>query len=85
VLGVTDPFSRGIGGGGFMVIYLADAKSVVTIDHREVLLDLIARRLACSGRRSFLRRPSRSLWPQKTRSPCSWWVQMLVEVTPMAL
>jgi gamma-glutamyltranspeptidase / glutathione hydrolase len=35
VLGVTDPFSCGIGGGGFMVIYLADAKSVVTIDHRE--------------------------------------------------
>lgn len=35
VIGVTDPFSCGIGGGGFMVIYLADTKSVVTIDHRE--------------------------------------------------
>ena len=34
-LGVTDPFSCGIGGGGFMVIYLAKDKRVVTIDHRE--------------------------------------------------
>lgn len=34
-LGVTDPFSCGIGGGGFMVIYLARDKRVVTIDHRE--------------------------------------------------
>ncbi|MDB5934224.1 MAG: gamma-glutamyltransferase [Massilia sp.] len=34
-LGVTDPFSCGIGGGGFMVIYLADGKRVITIDHRE--------------------------------------------------
>jgi gamma-glutamyltranspeptidase / glutathione hydrolase len=35
VLGVTDPFSCGIGGGGFMVIYLAAEGRVVTIDHRE--------------------------------------------------
>lgn len=34
-LGVTDPFSCGIGGGGFMVIYLAKDKRAVTIDHRE--------------------------------------------------
>ena len=34
-LGVTDPFSCGIGGGGFMVVYLAKDKRVVTIDHRE--------------------------------------------------
>jgi gamma-glutamyltranspeptidase/glutathione hydrolase len=34
-LGVTDPFSCGIGGGGLMVIYLAKDKRVVTIDHRE--------------------------------------------------
>jgi gamma-glutamyltranspeptidase/glutathione hydrolase len=34
-LGVTDPFSCGIGGGGFMMIYLADGKRVITIDHRE--------------------------------------------------
>lgn len=34
-LGVTDPFSCGIGGGGFMVIYLAQDKRVVTIDSRE--------------------------------------------------
>jgi gamma-glutamyltranspeptidase/glutathione hydrolase len=32
---VTDPFSCGIGGGGFMVIYLAKDKRVITIDHRE--------------------------------------------------
>lgn len=35
-LGVTDPFSCGIGGGGFMVIYLAKEKRVITIDHREM-------------------------------------------------
>lgn len=34
-LGVTDPFSCGIGGGGFMLIYLANEKRVVAIDHRE--------------------------------------------------
>jgi gamma-glutamyltranspeptidase/glutathione hydrolase len=34
-LGVTDPFSCGIGGGGFMVIYLAKDKRVITNDHRE--------------------------------------------------
>src|SRR3954468_17689146 len=34
-LGVTDPFSCGIGGGGFMVIYLAKDKRGITIDHRE--------------------------------------------------
>ncbi len=35
VLGVTEPYSAGIGGGGFMVIYLADENRVVTIDGRE--------------------------------------------------
>ncbi|MDH3425981.1 MAG: gamma-glutamyltransferase [Acidimicrobiia bacterium] len=35
VLGVTEPYSAGIGGGGFMVIYLADEGRVVTIDGRE--------------------------------------------------
>jgi gamma-glutamyltranspeptidase / glutathione hydrolase len=35
VLGVTEPFSAGIGGGGFMVIYGADDGGVTTIDHRE--------------------------------------------------
>ncbi|HEV7815680.1 MAG TPA: gamma-glutamyltransferase, partial [Janthinobacterium sp.] len=34
-LGVTEPFSCGIGGGGFMVIYLAREKRLITIDHRE--------------------------------------------------
>ncbi len=35
VLGVTEPYSAGIGGGGFMVIYLAESGEVVTIDGRE--------------------------------------------------
>ncbi len=35
VLNVTDPFSAGIGGGGFMVIYNAKTKKVTTIDARE--------------------------------------------------
>ncbi|HEV2907409.1 MAG TPA: gamma-glutamyltransferase, partial [Actinomycetota bacterium] len=35
VLGVTEPFSCGIGGGGFMVIYRASDGAVTTIDHRE--------------------------------------------------
>ena len=34
-LGVTEPYSSGIGGGGFMLIYLADSAEVVTIDGRE--------------------------------------------------
>jgi len=35
VLGVTEPFSCGIGGGGFMVVYRASDGLVTTIDHRE--------------------------------------------------
>ena len=34
-LGVTEPYSCGIGGGGFMVIYDAESGSVSTIDSRE--------------------------------------------------
>ena len=34
-LGVTEPYVAGIGGGGFMVIYLAHQRRVVTIDGRE--------------------------------------------------
>jgi gamma-glutamyltranspeptidase/glutathione hydrolase len=35
-LGVTEPFVAGAGGGGYMVIYLAKTKRVVTIDGREM-------------------------------------------------
>jgi gamma-glutamyltranspeptidase/glutathione hydrolase len=35
VLGVTEPFVAGIGGGGFMVVYLARQHRVITIDGRE--------------------------------------------------
>jgi gamma-glutamyltranspeptidase/glutathione hydrolase len=35
VLGVTEPFSAGIGGGGFMVVYDVSDGKVTTIDHRE--------------------------------------------------
>jgi gamma-glutamyltranspeptidase/glutathione hydrolase len=34
-LGVTEPFSAGIGGGGFMLIYLKDSDRVITLDGRE--------------------------------------------------
>lgn len=34
-LGVADPFEAGIGGGGFMVIYLKAENRVITIDGRE--------------------------------------------------
>ncbi len=43
VLGVTDPYSCGIGGGGFMVVYLAQDKRVVTVDHRETAPQALAR------------------------------------------
>ncbi|MDT4971775.1 MAG: gamma-glutamyltranspeptidase / glutathione hydrolase [Pseudonocardiales bacterium] len=42
-LGVTEPFVAGPGGGGFMVIYLANTHQVVTIDGREMCPD------ACSS------------------------------------
>ena len=35
-LGVTEPFSCGIGGGGFMLIYSAKDRRVIALDHREV-------------------------------------------------
>src|ERR687884_1324952 len=34
-LGVTEPYVAGIGGGGFMVIYLAKKHKLITIDGRE--------------------------------------------------
>jgi gamma-glutamyltranspeptidase/glutathione hydrolase len=35
MLGVVEPYSCGIGGGGFMVIYRASDRSVTTVDSRE--------------------------------------------------
>ncbi len=35
VLGVTEPFSCGVGGGGFMVLHRAGDGKTTTIDHRE--------------------------------------------------
>src|SRR5439155_8745860 len=32
----TEPFSCGVGGGGFMVVYRANDGKVTTIDHREM-------------------------------------------------
>lgn len=34
-LGVADPFEAGIGGGGFMMIYLKEGNRVITLDGRE--------------------------------------------------
>lgn len=36
MLGVAEPNASGIGGGGFMLIKMADSTSAVTVDHREV-------------------------------------------------
>lgn len=36
VINVTNPFSAGIGGGGFMLVYLADEGRVLSIDSREM-------------------------------------------------
>ncbi len=36
VINVTQPFSAGIGGGGFMLVYLAEEDRVITIDSREM-------------------------------------------------
>ena len=35
VLGVTEPFSCGVGGGGFLLAWLADDARAVSVDHRE--------------------------------------------------
>jgi gamma-glutamyltranspeptidase/glutathione hydrolase len=36
LVGVTEPFVAGPGGGGFMMIYLAKTKQIITIDGREM-------------------------------------------------
>jgi len=35
-LGIVEPFASGIGGGGFMLIYLAKTHEVIVIDYREI-------------------------------------------------
>jgi gamma-glutamyltranspeptidase / glutathione hydrolase len=49
VLGVTDLYSCGIGGGGFMVIYRAGEQRVITVEHREVSPRGSSRALFYSG------------------------------------
>ncbi len=41
MIGVTAPYTCGIGGGGFLVIYLARENRVVTLDHREMAPEAI--------------------------------------------
>ena len=40
-LGVTEPFSAGVGGGGFMLIYRPDQQSVISLDGREEAPDSV--------------------------------------------
>ena len=51
VLGVVEPFSCGIGGGGFMVIYDAKRRRVDTIDSRETAPAGLAARTPSRARR----------------------------------
>ena len=41
MIGVTAPYTCGIGGGGFLLIYLARENHVVTLDHRETAPEAI--------------------------------------------
>jgi Gamma-glutamyltranspeptidase len=63
VLGVTEPFSSGIGGGGFMVVYRATDERATTIDGRErapaAMRPDSGRRQPAALRRRALQRPLR--------------------------
>jgi gamma-glutamyltranspeptidase/glutathione hydrolase len=48
-LGVTDPFSAGVGGGGFLVYYDAASRSVHTLDGRETAPAAVDETLFLSG------------------------------------
>ena len=69
-LGVTEPFSAGIGGGGFFVFYDARAGEVPTIDGRETAPGaMTTRRLHRPGdRQPYAFPPTRS--PAASRSAC---------------
>ncbi|MDC0711406.1 gamma-glutamyltransferase [Stigmatella sp. ncwal1] len=49
VLGATDLYSCGIGGGGFMVIYRAEDQRVITVEHREMAPRASSRGLFYAG------------------------------------
>jgi len=65
MIGVTAPYSCGVGGGGFMVIYLAGEQRVVTVDHRETAPRAVTPTLWVTwmDNRSPLRRRSRAACP----------------------
>ena len=45
-LGVVEPYTSGLGGGGFMTIYDAETKSVKVVDFREIACQCDARNVA---------------------------------------
>ena len=70
-LGVTEPYVAAIGGGGFMVVYLAKQHRVITIDGREKApRRLPAGRLHRPGDRPAVSRSRRSGSRAAWRSAC---------------
>ncbi|HSJ45887.1 MAG TPA: gamma-glutamyltransferase [Euzebyales bacterium] len=74
-LGVTEPYSAGIGGGGFMLIRLAETDEIVVIDGREEGPDDIGSTSTCSRRTPVISStPSTAVsqWAFPARSPRGW-------------